>query len=617
MDNIVEYLIKSGIALGVFYLFYWLLMRKSTHFGLNRLTLATSLIASLILPLIKIDLTPEVVAGSIPVMSIDLTTVVQIVSKPEPAWGIREVVLLIYFSGMAITLFRLIYQSIYIHVISKMSRTITKGKHTIVLVEKEITPFAYFSKIFIPASKMEETSFESILAHEKSHLKQYHYLDLFLIEVVTIVQWFNPIVWLYERSLKEVHEYMADDEVLKQGVSKGNYQALLVNQALGGPVFTISHQFNQSLILKRIKMMTKMKSPQLAKIKVLLFIPLTAGLLMAFSNPEPIVNPVTEKIESFTQQIAGTKIVQDENTAQDTSITKKGSITIIGKVIDASTSQPVKGVNVIVQGTTSGATSDENGSFKVITDNPKATILIFSHISYTTSIYEYKSGGNIEVKMQKGAQELNEVTVTYLGKDDGTKTQSPKYVLIDGVQSDEQTFKSMEINAFKEVSLLNKESASKLFGEKGRNGAIVAVTKKGNTTIDKSVKAVADNFEITDENNKTTTEGHKAVNSEVYTVVEEMPLFPGGENARIKFFSNNLRAPAEGVKEGSSGTVYVSFIVQADGSITNAKVLRGIGKSFDEEVLRVVNLMPKWNPGKQNGEAVAVVFNLPVKYVKQ
>ncbi len=208
MDNIVEYLIKSGIALSVFYLFYWLLMRKSTHFGLNRLTLAASIIGSLLLPLIKINLTPEVVASSIPVMSIDLTNVVNIVSKPEPAWGIREIVLLIYFSGFVITLFRLIYQSFYIHVIAKMSRTITKGKHTIVLVEKEITPFAYFSKIFIPASKIQETSFESILAHEKSHLRQYHFLDLFLIEIVTIVQWFNPIVWLYERSMKEVHEYM-------------------------------------------------------------------------------------------------------------------------------------------------------------------------------------------------------------------------------------------------------------------------------------------------------------------------------------------------------------------------------------------------------------------------
>ena len=365
MDNIVEYLIRSGIALGVFYLFYWLLMRKSTHFGLNRLTLATSLIASLVLPLIKIDLTPEVVAGSIPVMSIDLTTVVQIVSKPEPEWGIREVVLLIYFSGLAITLFRLVYQSIYIHVISKISRTITKGKHTIVLVEKEITPFAYFSKIFIPASKMEETTFESILAHEKSHLKQYHYLDLFLIEVVTIVQWFNPIVWLYERSVKEVHEYMADDEVLKQGVSKGNYQALLVNQALGGPVFTISHQFNQSLILKRIVMMTKMKSPQLAKIRVLLFIPLTAILLMAFSNPEHIVNPVVEKVGTLTQQITGINILPDNSTSLNISDSEKGPILIKGKVVDASTSKPIEGVSIIIQGTNTGTTTDKNGAFKI------------------------------------------------------------------------------------------------------------------------------------------------------------------------------------------------------------------------------------------------------------
>ena len=297
-----------------------------------------------------------------------------------------------------------------------MSRTITKGKHTIVLVEKEITPFAYFSKIFIPASKMEETSFESILAHEKSHLSQYHFVDLFLIEIVTIVQWFNPIVWLYERSLKEVHEYMADDEVLKQGVSKGNYQALLVNQALGGPVFTISHQFNQSLILKRIVMMTKMKSPQLAKIKVLLFIPLTAVLLMAFSNPEPIVNPVVEKVESLTQQITDSKLLPDNLTSQNTSATEKGSITIKGKVIDGSTSKPIKGVNIIVQGTTTGTTSDENGAFEIKADGSNI-FLVFSHIGYTTSINEYKSNSNNAViKMYTGAHDLNAVTVNTTGR---------------------------------------------------------------------------------------------------------------------------------------------------------------------------------------------------------
>lgn len=596
MDSIVEYLIKSALALISFYLLYWMLMRRSTHFGLNRLILATSLIASLILPLIKIDLTPEVVSTNMPVMSIDLKNVVQIVSKPEPAWGIREIVLLIYFSGLAITLFRLVYQAIYIHVITKMSRTITRGNHTIVLVDKDITPFAYFSKIFIPASKIDEASFESILAHEKSHLSQYHFIDLFIIELVTIIQWFNPIVWLYERSLKEVHEYMADDEVLKQGVPKGNYQALLVNQALGGPVFTISHQFNQSLILKRIIMMTKMKSPQLAKAKALLFIPLAAMLLMAFSNPEPIVNPVVEKVQSLTQQITDARLLPENLIAQNVSANEKGSIIIKGKVIDASTNKPIKGVNIIVQGTTSGTTSDENGAFEIKADG-SSIFLVFSHISYTTSFIKYKSDNNIAViKLNKGPHDLSAVTVNTGGNMQELDIKPYPYVLVDGVAVDEETFKALDANKIESVNILKDESATAVYGEKGKNGVILVVTKKENSKEEPK-----------------TTENKKSNTNEVFTIVEEMPAFPGGESERARFFAKNIRVPAESVE----GTVYVSFIVKANGSVANAKILRGMGKYYDEEVLRVINLMPKWLPGTQNGQAVDVLFNLPVKFEKK
>lgn len=598
MDNIVEYLIKSGIALSVFYLFYWLLMRKSTHFGLNRLTLGTSLIASLVLPFLKIDLSPEVVAASIPVMSLDLTTIVQAVSKPEPVWGIREIVLLIYFSGLAITLFRLIYQSIYIHVISKMSQTITKGKHTIVLVEKEITPFAYFSKIFIPASKMEETSFDSILAHEKSHLSQYHFVDLFLIEIVTIVQWFNPIVWLYERSLKEVHEYMADDEVLKQGVSKGKYQALLVNQALGGPVFTISHQFNQSLILKRIKMMTKMKSPQLAKIKVLLFIPLTAVLLMAFSNPEPIVNPVVEKVQSITQQITEGKLLPDY-TSLITSEKEKGTITIKGKVVEGSASKPLEGVSILVHGTSIGTVSDANGDFEIAA-KADTLQLDFTYVGYAYTNKKFTSSGKTVIQMLKGVTVMNGVTVSYPGENENNEIKPHPYVLIDGVPSDEKTFKALDQNRIESVSVYKGEQATLMYGDKGKDGVIFITMKKGDPSEEAKVAV-----------------NPKSDGKPIFTVVEEMPSYPGGEAELRKFLAYNLSVPADARKAGIHGTVYATFLVKEDGTVTDAKIIRGIGQSCDNEVLRVISLMPKWYPGKQNGRPVSVQFNMPVNFEKK
>lgn len=609
MDNIVEYLIKSGIALSVFYLFYWLLMRKSTHFGFNRFTLASSIIASLVLPLIKIDLAPDAIATNIPVMSIDLKDVVQIVSKPEPFWGIREIVLIIYFAGFAITFLRLIYQAFYIHVISTMSHTITKGNHTIVMVEKDITPFAYFSKIFIPASKMNETSFESILEHEKSHLRQYHFLDLFLIEIVTIIQWFNPIVWLYERSMKEIHEFMADDEVLKQGVSRGNYQALLVNQALGGPVFTISHQFNQSLILKRIVMMTKMKSPQLAKIKVLLFIPLTAGLLMAFSNPEPLVNPVVEKVQSFTQQITDSRLLPEDLNSSNLSETEKGSITIKGTVIDGSTSKPLEGVNIIVMGTTTGTTSDANGNFEIKTETSKMK-LAFSYVGYVSVAKEFTTSGKIDILMKKGTRDLNEIVVTYLGEQQDDKIKPDPYVIIDGVPSDSKTLKLLDQTKIESVSVLKDDKAISAYGEKGRNGVIIVNTKKaGSENIKPSVNENSEAIQI--------QENKKSSNKAIFTVVEQMPSFPGGEDELIRFIAYNLMVPDEGIKAGLSGTVYATFIVKDDGSISDAKIVRGLGTTYDEEVLRVINLMPKWTPGMQNGKPVDVLFNIPVKFAKK
>ena len=116
-------------------------------------------------------------------------------------------------------------------------------------------------------------------------MTQGHYIDLFIVEIMTVLQWFNPVMWFYEKSIKEVHEYLADEAVLQTGSNRGKYQALLVNQAIGGPVFILTNQFNQSLIKKRIMMMKKMKTSQLAKFKALLILPLIAGLMLAFVNP--------------------------------------------------------------------------------------------------------------------------------------------------------------------------------------------------------------------------------------------------------------------------------------------------------------------------------------------
>jgi TonB family protein len=115
--------------------------------------------------------------------------------------------------------------------------------------------------------------------------------------------------------------------------------------------------------------------------------------------------------------------------------------------------------------------------------------------------------------------------------------------------------------------------------------------KKNNTTVE-----------------KTTQE------EDIFTVVEKMPSYPGGDEARIKFLKDNMKYPQEARQKGISGRVFVSFVVEKDGSVTNVKVLRGIGGGCDEEAIRVVSLMPAWNPGLQEGKPVRVQFNLPIVF---
>lgn len=101
---------------------------------------------------------------------------------------------------------------------------------------------------------------------------------------------------------------------------------------------------------------------------------------------------------------------------------------------------------------------------------------------------------------------------------------------------------------------------------------------------------------------------------QIFVVVEDMPEFPGGKDAMISYLVTNIKYPQEARTKGIQGRVFVTYIVEKDGTVTNVKILRGVDPLLDQEALRVVSAMPKWSPGKQKGEAVRVQFNLPVKF---
>jgi protein TonB len=112
-------------------------------------------------------------------------------------------------------------------------------------------------------------------------------------------------------------------------------------------------------------------------------------------------------------------------------------------------------------------------------------------------------------------------------------------------------------------------------------------------------------------------EEEEIVEAEIFTVVESMPEFPGGTGELYKYLGQSIKYPPLAKESGIQGRVFVNFVVEPDGSISNVKVLRGIGGGCDEEAVRVVESMPSWKPGKQRGKAVRVSYNLPIKFTLQ
>jgi len=131
---------------------------------------------------------------------------------------------------------------------------------------------------------------------------------------------------------------------------------------------------------------------------------------------------------------------------------------------------------------------------------------------------------------------------------------------------------------------------------------------------DIEINAEVDQTEVIEEYVAPEIEEEEVVEQEIFQIVEEMPAFPGGDQKMLEYVAKNIKYPQIARESGIQGRVFVSFVVEPDGSVSNVKVLRGIGGGCDEEAMRVVKSMPKWKPGKQRGKPVRVSYNLPVNF---
>lgn len=467
MNPFFNYLLQTAIALAVFYMLYWFLLRKETFFQINRFYFLAGAIFCLILPAINRAFLP--VAHEIPVIrvihdgyeylnktfTLDPVTVSQ---GKSILFSWHGVVLILYLTGVILLAARLFYQTGFlIHEIRKYGVRKISGMK--VVVSKQIqSPFSFFSYIFLHPSQINESNLSNIILHEKEHIRQRHSIDLFVVECLSVFQWFNPFVWFYRRSVKETHEFLADRTVIRQGISLQNYQNLLLRFSLGHTYMGLIHTFNYSLGKKRMIMMKKRKSPNRRKWRMLFLIPVLVLLNLAFSNPFP-----------------GGSAFEDQKGSTESHLVK-------GKVTAEDTGKSLPGVSVIIKDTNTGTITDKSGEF-VLEIEEENIMLSVSFIGYESLMVKAKKGEflNIVLKRKTDKKKLDypeKKHVTELSSIDAAIYNAALYI-IDGkeVIKEEADKYLRDSDIIQSISVLKGETAVEKYGEKGKNGVIIFTTK--------------------------------------------------------------------------------------------------------------------------------------------
>ena len=282
MNDLLRYVLESGVCLALFFFIYRIFLRNETYFLLNRFYLVSALLLSFIIPAINAAspfIKSPAVASSPP---LDGT-----LPAPAATFGPAKILLFIYLSGVAVFLLRLIFHLSKLHSVIRRRGCRDCGDIKLVSVDGDFAPFSFLNVVFLNERSLSQDNLERILAHERVHIRQGHSLDVLLMELVIILEWFNPFVWPYKKSLQETHEYLADCGVIAQGFSATRYKLLLFEQHVGAQLFEFANNFKQSQIKRRLTMMSKIKSGNAAKLKLLCVLPLAAFLVLAFADPKP------------------------------------------------------------------------------------------------------------------------------------------------------------------------------------------------------------------------------------------------------------------------------------------------------------------------------------------
>ena len=307
-----QYLLNSAACLAIFLLFYKLVLEKEQMHQIKRGFLLTALIASIGIPLITITSYVDADAFFTFTESVSVAEVSEEITTSAINWGI--ILWTIYAVGVLFFGFRFLINLFTMVMRIRKNLKFKNNQFVTVLLRTNVSPHTFFRYLFFNKQAYYNRTIPSeVLLHEQTHAKQLHSLDILLIELLQIVFWFNPLIYMAKNAIKLNHEFLADSAVIQNGIETSTYQKTLLAFSSNAEASNLANAFNYSSIKKRFTVMKTHTSKKMILAKTILVIPLLALLLFSFSEKEVLSRNVDPRIDTFSQDIATEKMVKEYN----------------------------------------------------------------------------------------------------------------------------------------------------------------------------------------------------------------------------------------------------------------------------------------------------------------
>ena len=612
---ILLYFFKTILVSSIFVTYYWFTLRNKKFHYYNRFYLLTASVISLIIPLLNFNwfsIEKPVLYDTYEVLQFVLP---ETTSSSTNQFGWMDLTLTISFlitTALVIILFR---QIMKIQILKKNSVVTPMDGFDFINTKEENAPFSFLNNLFWKETiSLQDEGGQQIFKHEITHIQQKHTWDRIYCQIVASIFWMNPINWIIQKELMTIHEFIADEEAV------GNenveiFAKMLLQTHYGNHFLNPTHQFFYSSIKRRILMLTTSKHIKYSYARRLMVLPIlvisVALVSIKVNATERIANKVASLKAVVFQVITDTvKPTEKLNFKSniDTSIVDTGAIKADLKqeliVIDGHpvhwlqikdlNPNDIKAINMLKgEKASEFGFAGKNGvvliQTKFAASQPTSTILPSPATDDLVSVV----GTNGAIVNSNGKNPLYVINGIPIKKNESNPVQN------------------INPNDIERIEILKNKSAISLYGKEGEDGVVFITTKSVTKSTDKSEAQNLNNFKI--------SYGIPYVSNQKNVTRIKPPVFPGGEEAWVKYLERNLNHNLPLERGGPSGkyTVQLSFLVEQDGVISNIEAKNDPGYGTAEEAIRVLKNSPNWIPAERDGingnylKRLSIIFLVP------